>query len=88
MTTQQLDVAAVVGLSVIGFVAGLSVWLGGEGGLQVASAAVGGIAGWLARSTAKGGGLSVEPPATLKVETPQDDESDQPLPFQRYSEEP
>ncbi len=48
--TGPVDVAAVVGLLVIGAVAGASVALGGPEGLQVASAAVGGIAGWLART--------------------------------------
>ena len=57
----MVDVTAVVGLLVIGAVAGAAVALGGADGLQVASAAVGGVAGWLARSArpdgrADGGG--------------------------------
>ena len=56
----SVDVAAVVGLLVIGGVAGASVALGGEGGLQVASAAVGGIAGWLARGGSKTANVTAE----------------------------
>jgi hypothetical protein len=44
-----MDVTALVGVLVIGVVAGVSVVVGGDGGLQVASAAVGGVAGWLTR---------------------------------------
>lgn len=50
MNTQQWEPPALVGLVVIGVIGVVSVMQGGDGGLQVASAAVGGIAGWLARS--------------------------------------
>jgi hypothetical protein len=60
MMAGSVDVAAVVGLLVIGSVAGASVALGGDNGLQVASAAVGGIAGWLARSGAKTANVTAE----------------------------
>ena len=60
MTAGSVDVAAIVGLLVIGAVAGASVALGGEGGLQVASAAVGGVAGWLARSGGKTANVQAE----------------------------
>jgi hypothetical protein len=60
MNMATIDVAAVVGLLVMGAVAGASVAVGGEGGLQVASAAVGGIAGWLARSGGKTANVTAE----------------------------
>ena len=53
MTESKQDWPAIVGLGIIGIVAVISVLFGEGEGLQVASAAVGGVAGWLARSSGK-----------------------------------
>lgn len=47
---QHTDLAAVVGVLGVVVIACAALWLGKADGVLVASAAVGGICGWLARS--------------------------------------
>lgn len=53
MNAQHFDVSAIIGLVVVGAIAIVALFQAGDNGELVASAAVGGICGWLARSGTK-----------------------------------